>query len=122
VRNRAQLPVGVVRYRDGEMVTVIQAYRFALDPTARQQAALRSHCGGQRYAFNWGLARIKANLEQRAAEKSYNIPDSQLTPSVSWLAYGLRKDWNQAKHGVAPWWQRTPRRRTRPVWPTSLRR
>ncbi|MGW6931198.1 IS607 family element RNA-guided endonuclease TnpB [Lentzea sp. NPDC054927] len=86
------------------MITVIQAYRFALDPTAGQQAALRSHCGGQRYAFNWGLARIKANLDQRAAEKTYDLPDNQLTPPVSWSAYCLRKEWNQAKSGVAPWW------------------
>jgi putative transposase len=86
------------------MVTVIQAYRFALDPTAGQQAALRSHCGGQRYAFNWGLARIKANLDQRAAEKTYDIPDDQLTVPLSWSAYDLRKHWNQAKDGVAPWW------------------
>ncbi|MEO6089117.1 MAG: helix-turn-helix domain-containing protein, partial [Umezawaea sp.] len=35
---------------------VIQAYRYALDPTAGQEAALRSHCGAQRFAFNWGLA------------------------------------------------------------------
>jgi putative transposase len=86
------------------MVMVIQAYRFALDPAAGQQAALRSHCGGQRYAFNWGLARIKVNLDQRAAEKTYDIPGDQLTPSVSWSAYRLRKDWNQAKDTVAPWW------------------
>ncbi len=86
------------------MVTVIQAYRFALDPTVGQLAALRSHCGGQRYAFNWGLARIKANLDQRAAEKSYDLPADQLTPSVSWSAYSLRKTWNQAKDEVAPWW------------------
>ncbi|WP_394614077.1 IS607 family element RNA-guided endonuclease TnpB [Lentzea sp. JNUCC 0626] len=86
------------------MVTVIQAYRFALDPTAGQHAALRSHCGAQRYAFNWGLARIKANLDQRAAEKTYDIPGDQLTPSVSWSAYRLRKDWNQAKDTVASWW------------------
>src|SRR5687768_14947523 len=86
------------------MVTVIQAYRFALDPTAGQQVALRSHCGGQRYAFNWGLARIKANLDQRAAEKTCDVPGDQLTPSVSWSAYRLRKDWNQAKDEVAPWW------------------
>jgi putative transposase len=86
------------------MVTVIQAYRFALDPTAGQHAALRSNCGAQRYAFNWGLARIKANLDQRAAERTYGLPDDQLTPSVSWSAYGLRKDWNQAKDEVAPWW------------------
>jgi hypothetical protein len=26
---------------------------------------LRSHCGAQRFAFNWGLALVKANLEQR---------------------------------------------------------
>ncbi len=83
---------------------VIQAFRFALDPTVGQQAALRSHCGGQRFAFNWGLARIKANLDQRAAEKTYDIPDDQLTPSVSWSAYSQRKDWNQAKDVIAPWW------------------
>jgi putative transposase len=101
------------------MVTVIHAYRFALDPTAEQQAALRSHCGGQRFAFNWGLARIKANLEQRAAEKTYNVPDGQLTPSASWSAYSLRKDWNKAKWDVAPWWGENSRKRTRLGWPTS---
>ncbi|MEO6090431.1 MAG: IS607 family element RNA-guided endonuclease TnpB [Umezawaea sp.] len=86
------------------MSAVLQAYRFALDPGPGQDDALRSHCGGQRRAFNWGLARIKANLDQRAAERSYGIPDSQLTPSLSWSAYSLRKDWNQAKDEVAPWW------------------
>jgi Helix-turn-helix domain len=52
------------------MSTVVQAYRFALDPGPRQEADLRSHCGGQRFAFNWGLGRVKANLEQRSAEQS----------------------------------------------------
>jgi Helix-turn-helix domain len=33
--------------------TVVQAYRFALDPGPVQEADLRSHCGGQRFAFNW---------------------------------------------------------------------
>jgi putative transposase len=84
---------------------VIQAYRFALDPTSGQGDALRSHCGGQRYAFNWGLARVKAILGQREAEKSYGVPVDRLTPSVSWSAYGLRKDWNQTKDAVAPWWR-----------------
>jgi putative transposase len=86
------------------MSTVLQAYRFALDPTPQQQTDLRSHCGGQRYAYNWGLARIKANLDQRAAEKSYDIPDDQLTAPLPWSAYSLRKDWNRAKDAVAPWW------------------
>jgi putative transposase len=101
------------------MSTVIQAYRFALDPCPAQEAALRSHCGGQRFAFNWGLARVKANLGQRRAEQSYGIPGDQLTPSLNWTAYSLRKDWNQAKVKSRRGGPRTARRRTRPVWPTS---
>ena len=50
---------------------VIQAYRFALDPTPEQDAVLRSHCGGQRFAFNWGLALVTAVMNQRNAEASY---------------------------------------------------
>ncbi|MEU6267575.1 IS607 family element RNA-guided endonuclease TnpB [Saccharopolyspora shandongensis] len=87
------------------MRTVLQAYRFALDPNPGQESALRSHCGAQRFAFNWGLGRIKANRDQRKAETSYGVVGDELTPSVSWSAYSLRKDWNQAKDTVAPWWQ-----------------
>jgi putative transposase len=35
---------------------------------------LRSHCGGQRYAVNWGLALVTAVMDQRKAEASYGIP------------------------------------------------
>ncbi|WP_436502122.1 helix-turn-helix domain-containing protein [Actinokineospora sp. HUAS TT18] len=49
---------------------MLQAYRFALDPTPAQESGMRSHCGGQRHAFNWGLALIRANLDQRRAERS----------------------------------------------------
>jgi putative transposase len=68
------------------MATVIQAYRFALDPTPEQEAGLRSHCGAQRLAFNWGLARVKANLDQRSAEASYGLAAGEITPSVDWSA------------------------------------
>jgi putative transposase len=83
---------------------VIQAYRFALDPTPGQDAVLRSHCGGQRFAFNWGLALVMAVMDQRKAEASYGIGEGELTQSLSWSAYGLRKLWNRAKDTVAPWW------------------
>lgn len=56
--------------RGGRVSTVVQAYRFALDPTPAQEAALRSHCCAQRKAYNWGLSRVKANLGQREAERS----------------------------------------------------
>jgi putative transposase len=80
------------------------AYRFALDPSPAQERALRSHAGAARVAFNWGLARVKANLGQRDAEKSYGISGDGLTPSLSWSLYSLRKDWNAAKDTAAPWW------------------
>ncbi len=82
----------------------IQAYRFALNPSPAQERALRSHCGAARVAFNWGLARVKANMGQREAEKSYGITGDDLTPALSWSMYSLRKDWNQVKDIVAPWW------------------
>jgi putative transposase len=85
-------------------VRVIQAYRFALDPTPAQEQALRSHCGAQRFAYNWGLARVKATLAQREAERSYGIPEAQLTPAASWSAWALRKEFNAVKDHMAPWW------------------
>jgi IS605 OrfB family transposase len=91
-----------VEYRDG--LTVIQAYRFALDPTPGQVRVLLRHAGAARLAYNWGLARIKANLVQRGAERSYGIAEADLTPPVGWSLYAMRKDWNQAKADVAPWW------------------
>lgn len=83
----------------------MQAYRYALDPTAEQERMLRSHCGAQRAAFNWGLGLVKANLEQRSAERSYGLGERELTPVVDWSAYGLRKHWNAVKDDVAPWWR-----------------
>ena len=83
---------------------MIRAYLFALDPTQAQEQAFQSHCGAKNKAFNWGLVQVQANLGQREAERSYGIPDHQLTPTLSWSAYSLRKAWNQAKDQVAPWW------------------
>ncbi|MBC6451131.1 hypothetical protein [Actinokineospora xionganensis] len=45
-------------------------------------AVLRSHCGAQRYAYNWGHALIKAEVDQRCAEKSYGVAQAELTPLV----------------------------------------
>ncbi len=100
----------------GELVEVasgwvLQAYRYALDPSPAQVAALDSHAGGARFAYNTMLAAVKANLGQRNAERSYGIADDQLTPTLSWSFQDLRNRWNQIKHRVAvriddsPWWQ-----------------
>lgn len=84
---------------------VVQAYVFALDPGAGAEQALSAHCGAARFVFNWALGRVKANLDQRAAEHSYGITEDELTPSLNWSAYGMRRAWNAAKDEDAPWWR-----------------
>lgn len=81
-----------------------QAYRFALDPTSAQERAIRSHCGAARFAHNHMLALVKAVIAQRAAERSYGLPDDELTPVLGWSLAALRKTWNTRKGAVAPWW------------------
>jgi putative transposase len=76
-------------------VIVHQAYRFALNPTPRQQDALASHVGGARFAYNWGLGLVQRRLDERAAGQDVEVP---------WTLPALRREWNRAKAGVAPWW------------------
>lgn len=83
----------------------VRAYRLALDLTPAQTRYVRAHAGAARVAHNWALVRVKAVLDQRAAERSYGIADEQLTPSLGWSLPALRRVWNQAKDGVAPWWR-----------------
>ncbi|MFE9959855.1 helix-turn-helix domain-containing protein, partial [Micromonospora sp. NPDC005299] len=82
----------------------IQAYRFALDLTPGQKRDVLAHAGAARVAHNWALAWVKAVMDQRAAERTYGIPDGELTPAISWSLPALRKAWNAAKQDVAPWW------------------
>jgi putative transposase len=90
---------------------VAQAYRFALDPTPAQEQALRSHAGARNFAYNTMLAAVKANLDQRAAEKTYGLSGDGLTPCLGWSMRSLRDEWNRRKHTVAvrgdgtPWWE-----------------
>ena len=94
----------IVRFEVPEGWTA-QAYRFALDPTPAQVNLLESHCGAARFAFNHMLGVVKANLDQRAAERSYGIAEHELTPAQGWSLAKLRKTWNAHKGEVAPWWQ-----------------
>jgi putative transposase len=82
----------------------IQAYRFALDLTPTQERAVRAHAGAARVAHNWALARVKAVMDQRAAERSYDVPAECLTERLSWSLPALRRAWNAAKAQAAPWW------------------
>lgn len=59
-------------------------------------AVVRSHFGARRYAFNWALATVKADMDARTVN-----PDHSSTP---WTLAGLRKRWNSEKDDLAPWW------------------
>ncbi|MFG3291796.1 IS607 family element RNA-guided endonuclease TnpB [Streptomyces sp. NPDC048179] len=87
---------------------VVQAFRFALDPNAVQEAALRSHCGAARAAYNWAVGWVEASWWQRRAEESYAVPDAELTEWRPWSLPSLRKAFNEAKHTdprFSAWWE-----------------
>ena len=75
----------------GGGVRVVQAYRFALDPSAAQERALRSHAGAARFAWNWGLAKCQ---ERYGAEGRW------------YSGTGLHKLWNAVKKAdpALVWW------------------
>ncbi|WP_217165017.1 IS607 family element RNA-guided endonuclease TnpB [Streptomyces sp. AC512_CC834] len=87
---------------------VVQAFRFALDPNAVQEAALRSHCGAARAAYNWAVGWVTASWWQRRAEETYGIGEEELTEWRPWSLPSLRKAFNAAKHTdprFAVWWE-----------------
>lgn len=57
----------------GVPLTRATTFRFTLDPTRDQHRQLLAHAGAARLAFNHHIARAKANLDPRAAEKSYGV-------------------------------------------------
>jgi putative transposase len=77
---------------------VARGFRFDVEPpNPEQRSRIAQQFGGRRFAHNWALAQVKANLDARQA-------DPGIRP-LAWNAYQLRKQWNQAKHQVAPWWR-----------------
>ncbi|MFJ4567622.1 IS607 family element RNA-guided endonuclease TnpB [Streptomyces caelestis] len=96
---------GKFRARPG---CVVQAYKFALDPNAGQERALRSHCGAARAAYNWAVSWVTASWWQRKAEATYGIGEEELTPWRPWSLPALRKEFNRVKSTearFADWWQ-----------------
>jgi putative transposase len=77
---------------------VARGFRFEVEPTTPEQSArIAQHFGARRFAYNWALAQVKANLDARAA-------DLTVSP-LRWGFYDLRQAWNHAKQEIAPWWR-----------------
>jgi len=76
---------------------VARGWRFEVETTTlAQRPRIAQHFGARRFAYNWALAQVKANLDARAADPSVS--------PLAWTLPTLRKAWNQAKAEVAPWW------------------
>ncbi len=86
----------------GVPLTRATTLKFTLDVNREQHRLLLAHAGAARLAFNHHLGRVQANLDQRAAERSYGIPDDQLTPALSWSKVSFINEMNSWKDGRAP--------------------
>ena len=77
------------------------AFKFALDPNQSQDNMLFQYAGAARFGWNHHIGRVKANLAQRDAEKSYGLAGKQLTPSLSWSKQSFINEMNAWKNGLA---------------------
>jgi putative transposase len=56
-----------------------KVYRFRIDPTAKQEAALARYAGARRFVFNWALARRKETYERTGKSISWSELSAELT-------------------------------------------
>ena len=77
--------------------TVMQAYRFALDPTFAQVGVLARNAGAARFAFNHLLARIRPSLRSARPRNPMGSPATGFTPDQGWSLPALRRTWNQVE-------------------------
>jgi putative transposase len=84
-----------------EALTRECAFTFALDLTQAQERLFSSYAGARRYACNHHLARVKQNLETRAAELESGVAKEQLMPGLSWSKFSFINEFNQFKNGHA---------------------
>jgi putative transposase len=77
------------------------AVRVRLDVSDVQVGMLLRAAGARRFAFNWAVAKIKANADQWLAEASYGIEKPDRVRPCSYFALG--KLWTAERPEVAPW-------------------
>ena len=77
---------------------VARGFSFEVTCPADPEAAarVRSHFGARRFAYNWALGQVKADMDAKKADPAHE--------SVPWNLYALRKRFNAEKSAVAPWW------------------
>jgi putative transposase len=95
----AKTDATVLVSHSGVALTRATTFRFTLDVNAEQHQLLLGHAGAFRKAYNHHLGRIRVNLDQRAAERSYGVADADLTPALSWSKVSFINEMNAWKDG-----------------------
>lgn len=76
----------------------VTAAKFEVDwpPDSERASLIRSHFGARRFAYNWALDRVKADIDAKKIDPEHE--------SVPWTAAAFRKQFNHDKPQAAPWW------------------
>jgi len=83
-------------------VRVIRAYQFALDPSAAQERALRSHAGAARFGWNWALAKCQQRYAGEgkwySAAELHRLWNAQkkADPALAWWAQNSKCAYQEA--------------------------
>ncbi len=85
-------------------VTVIQAYRFAIDPTPEQANLLRSHIGGTWFAYNALLGLVKSNWDENRAKRDAGEEVAN-DDYLGTRHFDLQRLWYEKRDELAPWWR-----------------
>jgi len=87
----------------GQTLSRAVTFQFALDPNAEQRVLLAKCAGARRFTVNHHLARVKANLDAKSAEREVREesgePCERSTPSLSWAAFSFINEFNAWKNG-----------------------
>ena len=99
----ATRPTAPILSHTGQVLSRPVTFQFALDPNAEQRILLAKCAGARRFTVNHHLARVKANLDARSAEREAlgesGDPREPSTPSLSWTAFSFINEFNAWKNG-----------------------
>jgi putative transposase len=87
----------------GQVLSRAVTFQFALDPSVEQKNLLAKCAGARRFTVNHHLARVRANLDARLAERdalsASGDPCEPSTPALSWSAFSFINEFNAWKNG-----------------------